>query len=298
MIAIHGLASCLGDAAAVSSLAAEGASRELLLQLAVRGVSRFHRAGRPLLELATASARASLVAARLAPSDIDVLVFASSSLGLADRELDVAHGLLRALELDRAHVHGICFQNCGDGILALRTAEGLVASGQAGRVLIVIADRVCDTGVPRILEQAYVHSDGAASCVVERGAAGFAIGRSAIEHSDEPRPLDALNLDLHLDRFAERARTRVAPGSAGAAFDHVVTHNINRLFNHRLARLFGVPAERVVGGEDLGHCLASDILINLAAVERRAARSVLVFTPTRRSFGVMALSRTPEAAHA
>lgn len=304
MIAIHGIASCLGEEVPISSLHAEGLSREILVQLAVRGVSRFHRAERSLLELAEASARATLCAAKLAAEDIDVLLFASNSLRVEDHQLDISHCLLRALDLDRAYVHGICFQNCGDCILALRTAEGLVASGQARRVLIVFADRVCDAGVPRILRHAYIHSDGAASCVVERAAAGFAIGRSAIEHSAERRPNDPddpdslMNLDINLDRFAERARARFVDGSV-VPFDRIITHNINRIFNHRLARLFGVPAEQVVGTEGLGHCLASDVLINLAALED-GARNVLVFTPTRRSFGVMALSRiAPEdRAHA
>ncbi len=299
MIAIHAIASCLGEEVPISSLRAEGVSREILLQLAVRGVNRFHRARRSLLELAETSARATLHAAKLTASDIDVLVFASNSLRAEDHQTDISHCLLRLLELDRAHVHGICFQNCGDCILALRTAEGLVASGQAKRVLIVFADRVCDAGVPRILQHAYIHSDGATSCVVERGAAGFAIGRSAIEHSAEREPNDLMDLELNLDRFAERARARFMDGSV-VPFDHIITHNINRVFNHRLARLFGVAAEHVVGTEGLGHCLASDVLINLSCLERGAARNVLVFTPTRRSFGVMALSRDApkETAHA
>ena len=46
-----------------------------------------------------------------AAEDIDVLLFASNSLRVEDHQLDISHCLLRALDLDRAYVHGICFQN-------------------------------------------------------------------------------------------------------------------------------------------------------------------------------------------
>jgi len=298
MVAIRGIASCLGNSIPTSSLIQDGIEPALVLQLAVKGTKSFRRSTETLFEMAMSTGLKSLKRADVTPASIDVLLFSSNSMGSAEFREDISHRLLRALGLSEAYVHGVCFQNCGDGILALRTAQALVASGQAKRALVIFADRVCDAGIPRIVKNAYIHSDGASSCVVEVHAVGFQIGRCRIIHSQEEEIADPFDIEVNLDGFARRAKAMFA-GEDGRGIELLVTHNINQIFNHRMARIFGLPPGKIIGFEGEGHCLASDILINLGSLEDSHGKRILVFAPTRRSYGVLELNPpvSKEAAH-
>lgn len=298
MAVVRGVASQLGAHQPLSSLLSEGTPRRQLVQLAARGATGFHRAEQSIGELARAAARGALHRAEHDPAEVDVLLFATNSARSPEFDGDVAHELLGALGLERAHTHGVGLQNCGDGALALRTAAALVDSGQARHVLIVIADKVCDAGVPRIVNDAYLHSDGASACLVSGGGSGYRIAATrilqAVAAPGQAIRADPMDIDVHLERFIEQGRAWVAQtmGVRVGPEHALISHNINRIFNHRLARAFGLAEERVLGRFTRGHCLASDLLMNLEVLAAAPTVPVWVFAPTHRSCGLMLLEPT------
>ncbi len=295
MTYVHGISYLLGRHRTTSSLEQEGVARPAILQLLVRGAAGFHHAELGLLDSALTVAQASLSKAGIDRETIDVVLFASNSLAAPDRHRDIGHALITGLELRCAHSQLVGFQNCGDVVPLLRTAQAMVASGVARAVLIVLADDADAAGIPRILNNnSYLHSDGASACVVSAKPGLLRIGASAVLHAeaDDSANPDLYDLERNLAQLLGRAAQAACAG-AGEAPRFVVTHNMNRLYNVRVARAFGVPLERVVGEFGLGHCMASDALINLCRLVESGNLPEdaigLIAVPTRRSVGVLAV---------
>lgn len=274
-----------------ASLQHEGVTREQILQLLVRGAEGYFQCQEALFDVACQAARASLQAWHGDRADIDVVLLGSNSLRAADFDQDFGHQLLHELGLSRAYVQQTGFQNCADCVLILRTAKALVDAGAAANVLVLICDDVGAAGIPRILKDSYLHSDGAACALVSRSNVGFVLGDSQIIHARDHRGScsDPHDLTANLDWLlgAAREMTSVAP-------DFVITHNMNRLYWQMVAKAFNVPQSKVFSQPEKGHFLAADVLINMKDMTDQGmlkhGDQGLVVVPTSRSVGIMLAS--------
>lgn len=294
MAYIHALSYVLGEHRTTASLKGEGVSRESILQLLVRGASGYRHRMEPLLAVTISAAEETLrKAGNVTRDSIDVLLLGTNSLGAPDFKEDFGHALITRLGLQNAYVQLVGFQNCGDSVPILSTARALIQSGAANNVLVLIADDVTAAGVPRILKDSYIHSDGAAAGMVSKEGPGFHLGPSKIIHappvekSSDPYDLEA-NLKILMEKAVPAA---LRLGGESRPYQFVVTHNMNVLFNQMMANAFQLPAARVFGNLQLGHCLAADVLINMSCMESEneladGDRGIVV-VPTSRSIGLL-----------
>ena len=293
MVYIHDLSYGGGEHRTAASLKEEGVSRERILQLLVRGADGYCRRTDALLTVAIDAAEATLQKSKVDRDLIGVLLLGTNSLRAPDFDRDFGHALITRLRLKNAYVQLVGFQNCGDSIPILITAKALIQSGAANNILVLIADDVTAAGVPRILKDSYLHSDGAAAGLVSREGPGFSLGASKIYHAPpmeetaDPYDLEA-NLNYLLDKAVHASMGRRAENDAPR---FVITHNMNRLFNQAMANAFRVPVARVYGYFQLGHCLAADALINMFRMEAEQelvdGEQGIVVVPTSRSIGVL-----------
>lgn len=296
MVYLHGLTYVLGRACKTSELSLD---RRSAIELLAKGADGYRKAELGLIDAAVTVARECLKRSSVSPEGIDMVLFGSNSLNAPDAANDIGHSLVSILGLKRAHAQLVGFQNCGDSVPILRTAQAMVRSGLAKNVLVVMADDTDAAALPRVVgANAYLHSDGASACLVSARPGQFELVDSAVRHIDAETGsgFDPMDMETHLHALLLEARALL---TAGGAFDPadarslVITHNMNRLFGVRVSQAIGVSADSVFAQPGLGHCMASDALINLATVahlKRLAPGSVCaVVVPTRRSVGVLTL---------
>ncbi len=294
MAYIHDLSYVLGEHRTTASLKEDGVSRERILQLLVRGATGYRRRIEPLLAVTLRAAEATLQKAGNVDRDsIDVLLLGTNSLSAPDFKEDFGHALITRLQLQNAYVQLVGFQNCGDSVPILSTAKALIQSGAANNVLVLIADDVTAAGVPRILKDSYLHSDGAAAGLVSREGPGFYLGTCKVIHAPPiEQGANPYDLEANLNFLMEKAvRASMALAGEDSPYQFVVTHNMNSLFNQMMANAFQLPVTRVYGNLQLGHCLAADVLINMSCAESEnklidGERGIVV-VPTSRSIGVL-----------
>lgn len=305
-VAIYSIESALGDETPIAALRAAGVPNAELVRLAATGLVNYRRSGLGLLDLATAAARATLTRSGLRPDSIDALLFLTCSHKHPEFGEEMGGELVRRLGVTRAHLLGLCLQGCAGLIAGLTTARAMVSSGHCRHVLLIVADKICDTGVPRVMPNAVVHSDGASSCVVSGGPGRYRLGEAAIVPDCEPPagPDSAEPPPERRRRYAARAavealrRNDLAIGDV----DLVVTNNLNQHHCAWLARALGVEYERVYGGHlgAIGHCLASDILISLggldAGVTPRGPGAILLCASSQTSHAAMVVTTTGDLA--
>ena len=296
MVYLHGLTYLLGQARKTTDLDLDRIST---IELLAKGVEGYRKAELGLIDTAVTVARDCLKKSGIALESVDMVLFGSNSLSAPEAAHDIGHSLVSILGLRRAHAQLVGFQNCGDSVPILRTAQAMVRSGMAKNVLIVMADDTDAASLPRVVgANSYLHSDGASACLVNERVGQFELVDSAVRHInvDTGFDFDPMDLETHLQTLLHEARDLLLQGGSIDLEDQrtlVLTHNMNRLFGVRVAHAMGIPSSRVFAQPSLGHCMASDALINLAKVanDRRLAdgSACAVVVPTRRSVGVLTL---------
>jgi 3-oxoacyl-[acyl-carrier-protein] synthase-3 len=130
----------------------------------------------------------------------------------------------------------------------------------------VTADRLPEGA---IYEQAYnLISDGSAACLVSREPTGFRlvtahqITNGALGQASDDETVGSYVSYTH--RLFKETLDRA--GLTAAGIDWVVTQNTNDKAWQILARLLGVPLERVWSPSmsDVGHVISADNIVNLA----------------------------------
>lgn len=187
---------------------------------------------------------------------------------------------------------------CGNLALALRLGTAMVRSERRGPVLVVTADRIVDT--PRAQPVGTtILSDGAGAFMLTDRPIGPSYRVLAITSSS-----DAM-FDPHTGEMAgaraiighiESAREQLAyMGADDRGFQHLVTGNYGSTSRQFLAMAAGAEDghDCAPSAEDVGHCFAADLLINLDLKQRAGSfvngdRILLVATSTR-SWSLVAL---------
>ncbi|MDA5283070.1 3-oxoacyl-ACP synthase [Streptomyces sp. Isolate_45] len=235
------------------------------------GWGSVHRTAKSLETLAAETVRATLDAARAAPSDVDCLILCSTRFPGGPR----THGafvenVLAATGLGAAAFIGLTLGRCANLLAGIRTAQAYVAAGMYRRVVVVTTDRVTDESVR--MDNFALFSDGAASCLV--GAAP--IGPDAYEivagaGAQDPAGLDWSN-EISSD-LAREVNDRILDDAGMKIGDiHGVLHpNLYKPLVVLKERQAGFGREQLFLDNipRVGHCFAADPLINL--VDRAAA---------------------------
>jgi 3-oxoacyl-[acyl-carrier-protein] synthase-3 len=257
------------------------------------GIERRHFAaeGQTTSDLGTRAARAALADAGLEPGDIDGIVLATSTPDLtfpsAATMVQHALGMERGFAFDLQAV-------CAGFVYALTTANALIVSGQAKRVLVIGAETFS-----RILDWSdrttcVLFGDGAGAVVLERTAGeGDSADRGvlAADLNSDGRFRDILYVDggvsTHttgylrmqgkevfrhaVEKLAGTAHTALARvGLQGADVDWIVPHQANLRIIKATAARMGVSMDRVVVTvQDHGNTSAASIPLALSVGRQR-----------------------------
>ncbi|MGV8986279.1 MAG: beta-ketoacyl-ACP synthase III [Cypionkella sp.] len=257
------------------------------------GIERRHFAaeGQTTSDLATAAALAALANAGLAAMDIDAIVLATST---ADLTFPSAATMVQA---NLGMTHGFAFDLqavCAGFVYALSTANGMILSGQAKRVLVIGAETFSKLMDWTDRGTCVLFGDGAGAVILEaQELSGTSDDRGILAtdlHSDG-RFKDLLYVDggvstgmtgklrmqgkevfRHaVEKLAETAHAALdKAGLTGEDVDWVVPHQANIRIIEGTARRMQVPMERVVlTVQDHGNTSAASIPLALSVGVQR-----------------------------
>lgn len=257
------------------------------------GIERRHFAApdETTSDLATHAARAALDMAGLKPNDIDAIILATSTADLtfpsAATMVQSALGMTRGFAFDVQAV-------CAGFVYALSTANALILSGQARRVLVIGAETFS-----RIMDwtdrsTCVLFGDGAGALVLEaEKGTGTAADRGilATDLNSDGRHRDLLYVDggvstqttgylrmqgnqvfRHaVEKLAATAETALArAGLNSADVDWIVPHQANIRIIQGTARKMGLGMDRVVVTvQDHGNTSAASIPLALSVGQAR-----------------------------
>ena len=248
--------------------------------------------------LAVLSARRALEDADVAPTEIDLLLWASARAAAHHRPSSAANGgvldefcyaaswLQEELGLDRAAVSGIAQQGCAGMFATLRIARAiLVAEPHRRHVLCVGVDSLPADGCREVLYN--VISDAACAVVVSRGRGSFRwLGFHQVSKGyywDVPargREIIAAYFPTAKAVILEAiAQAGLQPGD----IDLVIPTGVNASSWPILLRLCGLPESTLYQArESFGHTIAADSVLLLqeaiAAGAVQPGMKLLLFT--------------------
>lgn len=257
------------------------------------GIERRHfvAEGQTTSDLATLAALAALSHAGFAPDDIDAIVLATSTADLTfPSAATMVQGKLGMIQGFAFDVQAVC----AGFVYALSTANALIVSGQAKRVLVIGAETFSRLMDWEDRATCVLFGDGAGALVLEaQEATGTSADRGILStdlHSDG-RFKDLLYVDGgvstgttgHLrmqgkevfrhavEKLAETAHAALdKAGLTGEDVDWIVPHQANIRIIEGTAKRMQVPMERVVVTvQDHGNTSAASIPLALSVGVQR-----------------------------
>jgi 3-oxoacyl-[acyl-carrier-protein] synthase III len=172
---IRGIAYELGALQSIDELEELKTNPELLLSFRQNGLRMFGRADASPAQLALACARRTLSQAGVDASEVDLLIYATTSFYEEDFYRADIGEMATKLGLKSAYPIAISLSECANIISALQVAVNAICSQELKNVLIVTTD--CQkAGASRIVSpNISVYSDAACSCLVTAERGEFAI---------------------------------------------------------------------------------------------------------------------------
>lgn len=275
-LVLTGISHRHGDWRNLADLADRGlATRSEVDALGKGGLARYSVLDAPVRALYPECVGDSLRTAGVKPSDVDAVLFFSSTFASYDDHDDLIalcrhHGMTRALPM------GVFLGQCTNFSYALLVATALIRGQGMRTVLLLGADALDETRASRLLPAAAsVFSDTVFSCVLGADLEhGYAVEH--VGHLVEPE-LSALDpvknqlkfMDLFADRLTALCReTYASTGLRPEQVDHLVLANLATPVLRNYAAVAGVPYARAATGNvaRYGHCFAYDQLITLASL--------------------------------
>jgi 3-oxoacyl-[acyl-carrier-protein] synthase-3 len=252
------------------------------------GIERRHFAaeGETTSQMATMAATAALADAGLAPSDIDVVILATSTPDLtfpaAATMVQAGLGMTRGFAFDVQAV-------CAGFVYALANANAMITSGQARRALVIGAETFSRLMDWSDRATCVLFGDGAGAVVLEaldQPGTSSDRGILATDLNSDGRFKDLLYVDGgvsthstgHLrmqgnqvfrhavEKLAETSETALSrAGLSADDVDWIVPHQANIRIIQGTAKKMGVPMERViVTVQDHGNTSAASIPLALS----------------------------------
>lgn len=179
------------------------------------------------------------------------------------------------LGLVNASVVSLSHLNCVMGLYALQVARYLLHGAPPHhKALILTGDKILSHRLRQIPDTTLL-GEAAAGCLVGTDPRGDrVVGRALSVHGRFYQCLDCPQelRDEYKQRYVELLGQAMAAAIEDAGCDPgeiaaVLPHNVNRLSWKKICGALGIPPQRVFldNVPKLGHCYASDPLINLAA---------------------------------
>lgn len=276
------IAYCVGEARPIASIEPIAQDEGLLSMLTALGMDQYRHSTRSPTEMATDCVRETLESAKLAPAEVDALVYTSSSFWNRDfYGLDIGK-MCRNIGLERVTPVGVFLAECGNLVSALRVARGLLSEDGCRHVLVVSAD-ACQDPQQRLVPPAVsVLSDGAASCIMGRRESSLEL--LGIEQRSDQRIREVDNSKQFVKTMSLTATGVQSAAAAllrGLELDAAqqIAQLIMNNYTPSVARVFatqcGVPLSRVYSETRarFGHVFAADLLINLKHYQAERAES-------------------------
>lgn len=227
---------------------------------ALWGWGQFHKTQRPASELALASARKTLAAARLTAGDIGAVILCSTSFPAGDGvHLGYCNTVLGELALFNKPTFGMTLNRCGTLLSAISVAADLVAARREA-VLVICADVIANE--PDRFQNYAILSDSASSCVVTAdGHAGYGIVHKI--HTSAHATINDTGGGLAHDASQ---RLLAASGNDPRSIGKVFHDNLFLPVISMREQMAGFSKDQLYLDNiaAVGHCFASDSLINLA----------------------------------
>lgn len=275
---VTGLAYRLGREQPIEQALAGQVGPELLQRLRSVGFRSCAVSSDTARQLASAAAAASLEAARLRPSAVSAVVYATCSFWDEQAgQLNAARvydEVLAELGLGHAALWGVGLAESGNLASALRVARNLLRVERANAVLVVTTDKVpLRDGEYRAMPNAVaINSDAAAACIVTREkCSGFAL--EEVVQVSSPRMMSHAKGNGFAKHLEVVAGVRGCVGTvlqrrglAAADFRWLITNNYGIPTLEGFADAAGFARDRLYLSNvpRFAHAFAADNLINLA----------------------------------
>lgn len=265
---LHGVSTVVGRREPISAIEPLAADRALLTNMQALGLWYYRYSDETPLELAAQAVGETVRNAPVDVSEIEVLLYASSSPETGLLGGGAFLGFIERFGLTRATPIGVSLAECANFGSALRIARGLLAAQETSAVLIVTTD-TCTEPRQRVLRDPLsVLSDGAASCLVTSGVPSRIEVLGTDQRTDQViRMADpaaaAEHIRMELSVLVEEMLARASLSRHDVRC--VIANNVNQEavrfmatasgFDHRICYLDNIG--------DLAHVSSADNLINL-----------------------------------
>lgn len=280
----------LGEAQALAALVPE-LSAEANVKLAFFCDEGFRDVrtwpGRPW-ELAARAARRARDEAGLSPAEIDLIIYASSTLSDRRACREELGSFAEAIGAATSPVRLVSGAECANGAVALEVARQALEARRARTILVVTTDAAFDHEERLLQTPLAPLSDGASAFVVDSwSGSGWQLGARAsyTDHQirDDPGDKDILKLVRNRTRAVRSICEQL--GREVLERSIVCSNNTTAAFRQLVAYTGRVPETAVaaVTCATAGHVFGADPFINLASqgpVAERPARVILGFGPT------------------
>ncbi len=214
-------------------------------------------------------------------SAVRFLIHAHTLQHVAPPSLRWMDVLREKLLLDEASAFSMSHQGCVIGLNVLKAAEGLLHSEPAGAAALILVGERGLSPVMQHIPGTSVLGDATAGLVVSLDGPGDTL--VGIAHRTLSEFHQAMQMPDDLQRLYRRdyvptvaSVMREAVHSTGRTFedvDLVLPHNVNRYSWTSIARLLGLPLDRVYleNVPKTGHCFCSDPFMNLTTARVEGA---------------------------
>lgn len=266
-----------GNSRRVADLAdSEPSSRPGIERLLANGFEAYIETDRNTAEMAF-EAITDTLRAGVVPKHLDAVIFATESWWDPSptpprSELRMRDAFLCALidaGLVNPQIYGNWMSACGNSLMSIRLAAGLVTAGLNSNVLVVLSDRVEPGGCRLMRRGLAIYSDLAATCVVSSGGPGFRLGPMVTQ--------PALALSMDRSDFTQRAqyvmkalaslkaalaRSTLAPLSS---YKMILTDNLSAEYVLLLGECLSIAPDRLIAPTRpaVAHAFSADWLLSL-----------------------------------
>jgi 3-oxoacyl-[acyl-carrier-protein] synthase-3 len=224
------------------------------------------------------------LAAKESLARIGLVLYAHSALPQVPPGYPLLRRVLAPFGLATVPSTGVAHVNCAAGLRAVQLAGGFLAANPDRAALVLIGDHTSILRQTRLVPGVSVTGDAAVAFLVQPD--GYRYRRLAAAWRQDVRFHRSLQMSQQeLATFTDSYRTLLAEvltdcaRSAGLTLDdvdHLLPHNVNATTWRRFAQQTGFPRERIFLDlvPQLGHTMATDAFLNLAAAERNGRLAI------------------------
>jgi len=297
----------LGKKKHLSSLKKDEFSHRTLINLASKGVLFFHESNKSIFDMAYETSLKTITKYGVNPNEIDTLLFLTNSHqskefnyeNSDDNTYFFGHELIKKLYLKNAFVQGLFMQGCVDFISGLIYAKSLIDSNISRQVLLVISDKYTCSGNNRLSIRnnmvSGIHSDGASSCIISNNLYkdSIRINKGKIIHN-------IYSKDIFVKKYLEKifylvlALNKIKPKD----IEYCFSNNYNHFDRLNIIETLNLKKDTIANENitEIGHCLGSDILINISLYLKKHGNIPLnsfLYGTSGVSYGGLILNKEP-----